>query len=171
LNKPKDFVTTMDDPQGRKTVMQLIKRACRERVYPVGRLDRNSTGVLLFTNDGEMTTKLTHPKFGVRKMYHVELDRPVEQAHLDALVSGVEIDDGSIVNADVAEFVKDKKNREIGMELHSGKNRVVRRMFEALGYEVKKLDRVAFAGLTKKDLSRGNWRFLTEAEVGFLQML
>ena len=170
LNKPKDFITTMDDPQGRKTAYQLVKNACKERIYPVGRLDRNTTGLLLFTNDGDLAKRLTHPRYEVAKMYQVETDNSVSDEQIASLLSGVELDDGDYVKADKAEFVKDSKNRKIGIELHSGKNRVVRRMFESIGHEVKKLDRVYFAGLTKKDLPRGTWRVLSEQEVSFLKM-
>lgn len=170
LNKPKDFITTMDDPQGRRTAYQLVKNACKERIYPVGRLDRNTTGLLLFTNDGDLAKKLTHPRYEVAKLYHVETNKPVSQEHLDRLMSGVELDDGTFVKADKAAYVKGGSNNEIGVELHSGKNRVVRRMFESMGFAVKKLDRVMFAGLTKKDLPRGTWRVLTEQEVSFLRM-
>jgi 23S rRNA pseudouridine2605 synthase len=169
LNKPKDYITTLDDPQERKTVMELIKGACRERIYPVGRLDRNTTGLLLFTNDGELTTKLTHPKFGVKKVYHVSLNKGLRAEDFSAIVEGVELEDG-IVKADDLAFVGEGK-KEIGIEIHSGRNRIVRRLFEHLGYEVLKLDRVVFAGLTKKDLPRGKHRFLTGKEIGFLQMI
>jgi 23S rRNA pseudouridine2605 synthase len=169
LNKPKDYITTVDDPRDRKTVMELIKGACRERVYPVGRLDRNTTGLLLFTNDGELTTKLTHPKFGVKKVYHVSLNKGLKPADLTAIVEGVELEDG-LVKADDLAFVGEGK-KEIGIEIHSGRNRIVRRLFEHLGYDVLKLDRVVFAGLTKKDLPRGKHRFLTAKEIGFLQMI
>lgn len=170
LNKPKDFITTMDDPWGRKTVMGLVYKACKERVYPVGRLDRETTGLLLFTNDGDMAKKLTHPKYEAKKMYHVELNKPVTTDHLQTLLTGVELEDGKIV-CDNAEYVKDgASSREVGVEIHSGKNRIVRRIFEKLGYEVVKLDRVMFAGLTKKDLPRGFYRHLTEKEVAFLKM-
>ncbi len=170
LNKPKDFITTMDDPMGRRTVLQLVKNACKERIYPVGRLDRNTTGVLLFTNDGDLAKKLTHPRYEVKKIYHVELDQQIKQEHVDALCNGVELDDGDFVKADKAEIIKDSRNREVGIELHSGKNRVVRRMFEAIGFKVVRLDRVKFAGLTKKDLPRGTWRHLSSKEVDFLRM-
>ncbi len=170
LNKPKDFITTMDDPMGRKTVLQLVKNACKERIYPVGRLDRNTTGVLLFTNDGDLAKKLTHPRYEVKKIYHVELDKPIIPEHVEALLTGVELDDESFVKADKADILKDSRMREVGIELHSGKNRVVRRMFESIGFTVTKLDRVKFAGLTKKDLPRGTWRHLTEQEVSFLRM-
>lgn len=171
LNKPKDFITTMDDPMGRRTVLQLVNNACKERIYPVGRLDRNTTGLLLFTNDGDLAKRLTHPRYEVTKIYHVELDRPISVEHVKALCAGVELDDGDFVKADVAEIIKDTRSREVGVELHSGKNRVVRRMFEAIGFKVVKLDRVKFAGLTKKDLPRGRWRHLDEKEVNFLKMV
>lgn len=170
LNKPKDFITTMDDPMGRRTVLQLVQNACKERIYPVGRLDRNTTGVLLFTNDGDLAKKLTHPRYEVKKIYHVELDKPISGEHTNALLNGVELDDGDFVKADKAEIIADTKGREVGIELHSGKNRVVRRMFEAIGFKVTRLDRVKFAGLTKKDLPRGTWRHLTAKEVDFLRM-
>lgn len=170
LNKPKGFITTMDDPLGRKTVMRLVANACKERVYPVGRLDRETTGLLLFTNDGDMAKKLTHPRYQAVKIYHVETDKPVQSSHLELLMSGIELEDGRIY-ADKAEYVKDSNSsREVGIEIHSGKNRIVRRMFEKLGYQVVKLDRVQFAGLTKKDLPRGYFRHLTEQEVNFLKM-
>ncbi len=170
LNKPKGFITTMDDPLGRKTVMGLVINACKERIYPVGRLDRDTTGLLLFTNDGDMAKKLTHPRYEAVKIYHVEADKPVQAEHLEMLMRGIELEDGRI-QADKAEYVKDgKSSREVGIEIHSGKNRIVRRMFEKLGYEVVKLDRVQFASLTKKDLPRGYYRHLTEKEVHFLKM-
>ena len=169
LNKPKGFITTMDDPMGRKTVMGLVRKACRERIYPVGRLDRDTTGLLLFTNDGDMAKKLTHPRYQAKKIYHVELNKSVAREDLEKLIKGVDLEDGR-TRFDVADFVKDGSAREIGVELHSGKNRIVRRMFEALGYEVIKLDRVQFSGLTKKDLPRGMFRHLTESEVSFLKM-
>jgi 23S rRNA pseudouridine2605 synthase len=169
LNKPKGFITTMDDPLGRKTVMGLVRKACRERVYPVGRLDRDTTGLLLFTNDGDMAKKLTHPQHRALKIYHVELNKPVSREHLQQLLKGVDLEDGR-TNFDAAEYVKEGNSREVGVELHSGKNRIVRRMFESLGYDVVKLDRVQFAGLTKKDLPRGMYRHLTEKEVSFLKM-
>jgi 23S rRNA pseudouridine2605 synthase len=169
LNKPKDYITTVDDPQERKTVMELIKGACKERLYPVGRLDRNTTGLLLFTNDGEITTKLTHPKFGVKKVYHVSLNKGLKTEDFKAITEGVELEDG-IVKADDLAFVGEGK-KEIGIEIHSGRNRIVRRLFEHLGYDVIKLDRVVFAGLTKKDLARGKHRFLTAKEISFLQMI
>lgn len=169
LNKPKDYITTMDDPEERRTVMELVKKACKERLYPVGRLDRNTTGVLLFTNDGDMTAKLTHPKFDVRKVYHVTLNKKMASEDYKILSEGFELPDG-FIKPDAVDFVGAGKF-ELGVEIHSGRNRIVRRMFEHLGYEVVKLDRVAFAGLTKKDLPRGKFRFLTEKEVSFLKML
>lgn len=170
LNKPKDFITTMDDPLGRKTVMQLVAKACKERIYPVGRLDRNTTGLLLFTNDGDLAKKLTHPRYEMKKIYHVETNKGINFEDMEQLMAGVELDDGGFVKADQVDFIRDGKTREVGVELHSGKYRVVRRMFEAVGYEVIKLDRVFFAGLTKKDLPRGKYRHLTEQEVNFLKM-
>lgn len=169
LNKPKGFLTTMDDPQGRKTVMSLVKKACRERIYPVGRLDKETTGLLLFTNDGDLAKKLTHPKHKASKMYHAELDKRVSPEDLSKLLNGILLDDGTS-RFDKAAFVEGGDGKEVGVELHSGKNRIVRRTFEALGYKVVKLDRVVFAGLTKKDLPRGMFRHLTEKEVGFLKM-
>jgi len=170
LNKPKDFITTMDDPMGRRTVLQLVKGACKERIYPVGRLDRNTTGVLLFTNDGDLAKKLTHPRYEVKKIYHVELDRPIDVDQIKALHEGITLDDGDFVKVDKAEIIVDTRSREVGVEIHSGKNRVVRRIFEAINYKVVRLDRVKFAGLTKKDLPRGTWRHLTSQEVDFLRM-
>ncbi len=170
MNKPKDFITTADDPFGRKTVLQLLGRL-KERVYPVGRLDRATTGVLMLTNDGDLTKKLTHPKFGVKKIYQVTLEKPVKENHLEHLKDGFELEDG-FTKADVACYVGDAKDKKIvGVELHSGKNRIIRRMFEHLGYTVIKLDRVSFGGLTKKDLARGQWRYLTEKEVSMLKMV
>lgn len=172
LNKPKDCVTTVDDPQERKTVMDYIKGACKERVYPVGRLDRNTTGVLLLTNDGELATRLTHPKYLKKKIYHVRLERTVSADDMQKLLDGVNIGESGeedIVRADEVSYVNDDKT-QVGIEIHSGRNRVVRRMFDALGYHVAKLDRVQFAGLTKKRLRRGDWRFLTEKEVNMLRM-
>ena len=171
LNKPKDFITTTDDPQERKTVFDLIRSACKERIYPVGRLDRNTTGVLLFTNDGELTKKLTHPKHGVKKLYHVHIDKALTKADMLDIMKGIQLD-GTLVVPDKLEFAGTANNKkEIGIEIHSGQNRVVRRLFEHFGYRVEKLDRVVFAGLTKKDLPRGKWRFLSEKEVNFLKML
>ena len=169
LNKPKDYVTTSDDPQQRKTVMDLVKDACPERSYPVGRLDRNTTGVLLLTNDGEMASKLTHPKFLKKKVYHVYLDKNVTMHDMQQIASGIELEDGEI-QADAIEYADDHDKSQVGIEIHSGKNRIVRRIFESLGYRVTKLDRVQFAGLTKKNLRRGDWRFLTEQEVDMLRM-
>jgi 23S rRNA pseudouridine2605 synthase len=171
LNKPKDYITTSDDPQKRRTVLELIKGACRERIYPVGRLDRATTGLLMFTNDGELTKKLTHPRYGVRKIYHVELDKPLKREDLDKIAAGLELEDGEI-QVDEITYVGDGKDKaQVGIELHSGKNRIVRRIFESLGYNVRKLDRVMFGSLTKKDLPRGRWRMLTESEVGILKMI
>ncbi len=166
LNKPKDHITSMSDEKGRKTVMRLIRKACAERIYPVGRLDRNTTGLLLFTNDGELAKRLTHPSHGAEKMYHVILDKAVSKEHMEALLHGVRLEDGE-AQADEVEYVG-RKRKEIGLKIHMGKNRIVRRMFEKLGYQVVKLDRVMFAGLTKKEIERGRWRHLTEKEVGFL---
>ncbi|MBD8002323.1 pseudouridine synthase [Phocaeicola faecium] len=169
LNKPKDCVTTSDDPQERKTVMDLVKGACKERIYPVGRLDRNTTGVLLLTNDGDLASKLTHPKFLKKKIYHVYCDKNVTKADLDKIVAGITLDDGEI-HADAVSYASDTDKSQVGIEIHSGKNRIVRRIFESLGYRVVKLDRVYFAGLTKKGLRRGDWRYLTEKEVNILRM-
>ena len=169
LNKPKDYVTTSDDPQQRKTVMDLVKDVCPERIYPVGRLDRNTTGVLLLTNDGDLTSKLTHPKFLKKKVYHVHLDRNVTAHDLQQIRDGITLEDGEI-KADAVEYADDNDKAQVGIEIHSGKNRIVRRIFESLGYRVTKLDRVQFAGLTKKNLRRGDWRFLTEKEVDMLRM-
>ena len=168
LNKPKDYVTTSDDPQQRKTVMDLVKGACPERIYPVGRLDRNTTGVLLLTNDGDLASKLTHPKFLKKKVYHVFLDKNVPVEDLQKIAEGVELEDGE-VHADAIEYVDECEKTQVGIEIHSGKNRIVRRIFEALGYRVIRLDRVQFAGLTKKNVRRGDWRFLTEQEVDMLR--
>ncbi len=169
LNKPKDYITTMDDPQERKTVMSLIATACKERIYPVGRLDRNTTGLLLFTNDGNLATKLTHPKNNIKKVYHVSLNKGLKTEDFNAIKEGIELEDGLIKADDLAYVGEGKK--EIGIEVHSGRNRIVRRIFEHLGYDVLKLDRVTFAGLTKKDLPRGKHRFLTGKEISFLQMI
>ena len=169
LNKPKDYVTTSDDPQQRKTVMDLVKNACEERIYPVGRLDRNTTGVLLLTNDGDLASKLTHPKFLKKKVYHVYLDKPVTATDLQKIAEGIELEDGE-VHADAIEYANPTDEKQVGIEIHSGKNRIVRRIFESLGYRVVKLDRVQFAGLTKKNLRRGDWRFLTQKEVEMLRM-
>ena len=169
LNKPKDCVTTSDDPQERKTVMDFVKGACKERIYPVGRLDRNTTGVLLLTNDGDLASKLTHPKYLKKKIYHVYCDKNVTKADLDQIAAGVTLDDGEI-HADAISYASDEDKSQVGIEIHSGKNRIVRRIFESLGYKVIKLDRVYFAGLTKKGLRRGDWRYLTEQEVNMLRM-
>lgn len=169
LNKPKDYVTTVEDTHERKTVMDLVKNACSERIYPVGRLDRNTTGLLLLTNDGELTTKLTHPKYEKKKIYHVTLERDISPDDFNEILSGVNVGDFRI-KADALEFVKENDFRELGIEIHSGQNRIVRRIFDTLGYKIFKLDRVYFAGLTKKNLPRGKYRFLTEREVGMLQM-
>lgn len=171
LNKPKDYITTVDDPQKRKTVLELVQGACRERIYPVGRLDRATTGLLMFTNDGELTKKLTHPRYGVRKIYHVSLDKPLKHTDMDKIKDGLELEDGSI-KVDEVTYVGDGADKhEVGVEIHSGKNRIVRRIFESLGYNVRKLDRVVFGPLTKKDMARGRWRILTDAEVGMLKMI
>ena len=169
LNKPKDYVTTSDDPQQRKTVMDLVKGACEERIYPVGRLDRNTTGVLLLTNDGDLASKLTHPKFLKKKIYHVHLDHNVTAHDMQQIAEGITLDDGEI-KADAIEYASDTDKKQVGIEIHSGKNRIVRRIFESLGYKVTKLDRVQFAGLTKKNVKRGDWRYLTEEEVDRLRM-
>jgi 23S rRNA pseudouridine2605 synthase len=169
LNKPKDFITTTDDPQERKTVMNLVATACEERIYPVGRLDRNTTGLLLLTNDGELSKKLTHPSHEISKMYQVELDMPLSNKHFEDIQEGIELEDGLIKIDDIA--VLDNTGRNLGIEIHSGKNRIVRRIFESLGYQVTRLDRVMFAGLTKKDLPRGKWRFLSEKEIIRLKYL
>lgn len=169
LNKPKDCVTTSDDPQQRKTVMDLVKNACPERIYPVGRLDRNTTGVLLLTNDGDLASKLTHPKFLKKKIYHVFLDKKVTAHDMQQIATGITLEDGE-VHADAIEYASATDKSQVGIEIHSGKNRIVRRIFESLGYRVVKLDRVQFAGLTKKNLRRGDWRFLTEKEVDMLRM-
>lgn len=168
LNKPKDTVTTAKDPEGRKTVIEIVRNACPERVYPVGRLDRNTTGILLLTNDGELSKKLTHPSFETKKIYHVFLNRPLEEEDIIAIKQGLELEDG-LVQPDSVNYVDPKDLTQIGIEIHSGRNRIVRRIFEHLGYKVEKLDRVFFAGLTKKNLPRGKWRFLSEKEVLFLK--
>ena len=169
LNKPKDYVTTSDDPQQRKTVMDLVKDACPERIYPVGRLDRNTTGVLLLTNDGDLASKLTHPKFLKKKVYHVFLDKNVTAHDMNQIAEGITLEDGEI-KADAIEYAHETDKSQVGIEIHSGKNRIVRRIFESLGYRVVRLDRVQFAGLTKKNVRRGDWRFLTEKEVEMLRM-
>lgn len=171
LNKPKGYLTTNEDPEGRPTVMELIAECCNERLFPVGRLDRNTTGLLLFTNDGHLAEKLMHPRNLVKKLYHIKLDKPLDREHLKKIANGIKLEDGWI-KADQISYVGDMDDRtEIGMEIHSGKNRIVRRIFEALGYDVTKLDRVIFAGLTKKDLRRGKWRHLTPEELNYLKML
>ncbi|NCA74882.1 MAG: rRNA pseudouridine synthase [Alphaproteobacteria bacterium] len=171
LNKPKGFITTVDDPEKRKTVMALIAGACRERVYPVGRLDRNTTGLLLFTNDGNIAKKLTHPRYGIKKIYHVELDKPLIKEDLIKISDGLVLE-GDAVKVDNIEYIGDGKDRkQIGVALHSGQNRIVRRIFEHFEYKVVKLDRVYYAGLTKKNLPRGHWRFLEESEINMLMMI
>lgn len=168
FNKPKDCVTTSDDPNGRKTVMDYVKGACEERIYPVGRLDRNTTGVLLLTNDGDLASKLTHPKYLKKKIYQVWTDKPISEEDMQHIADGVELDDG-MIHADAVSYVSANDRKQAGIEIHSGKNRIVRRIFEHLGYHVVKLDRVYFAGLTKKNLARGRWRYLTQEEVNFLK--
>ena len=163
LNKPKGYVTTLDDPHADKTVTELVKGACTERIYPVGRLDKNSVGLLLFTNDGDLTRQLTHPSYRKKKIYQATLDKALERADMEAIAEGITLEDGEI-HADEIAYVKDDR-KEIGIEIHSGRNRIVRRIFEHLGYTVRKLDRVYYAGLTKKNLKRGAWRFLTREEV------
>ena len=169
LNKPKDCVTTSDDPNGRLTVMDLVKGACNERIYPVGRLDRNTTGVLLLTNDGDLASKLTHPKFVKKKIYHVWTDHDITEDDMQRIADGIELEDGPI-HADAISYATDTDRNQAGIEIHSGRNRIVRRIFESLGYHVTKLDRVYFAGLTKKNLPRGRWRYLTQDEVNYLKM-
>ncbi|MBE9491719.1 MAG: rRNA pseudouridine synthase [Bacteroidetes bacterium] len=171
LNKPRGFITTTEDPFERKTVMNLVRNACNERIYPVGRLDRNTTGLLLFTNNGELAKKLTHPKHGVRKIYHVVLDKALSKKDIATIAEGIELEDGFIKVDAIAYAEGGKNKREVGIELHSGKNRIIKRLFESVGYNVLKLDRVVFAGLTKKDVPRGKWRHLKEKEVGFLKMI
>ncbi len=169
LNKPKDCVTTSDDPNGRTTVLDLVKGACNERIYPVGRLDRNTTGVLLLTNDGDLASKLTHPKYVKKKIYHVWTDKDIAEEDMQRIADGIELEDGPI-HADAISYATDTDRNQAGIEIHSGRNRIVRRIFESLGYHVTKLDRVYFAGLTKKNLPRGRWRYLTQEEVNFLKM-
>ncbi len=169
LNKPKDCVTTSDDPNGRLTVMDLVKGACNERIYPVGRLDRNTTGVLLLTNDGDLASKLTHPKYTKKKIYHVWTDHDISEEDMQRIADGIELDDGEI-HADAISYATENDRNQAGIEIHSGRNRIVRRIFESLGYHVTKLDRVYFAGLTKKNLPRGRWRYLTQEEVNYLKM-
>ncbi len=164
LNKPKDYLTTTDDPQERKTVMELVAKATRERIYPIGRLDRNTTGLLLLTNDGYLAEKLAHPRNKVSKIYHVELDKNLTQGDFNKIQFGLELEDGLIKPDDVS-YVQGASKREVGIQIHSGKNRIVRRIFESLGYDVVKLDRVIYANLTKKDLPRGRWRYLDEKEI------
>ena len=168
MNKPKGYVTTASDPHAERTVMDLLKD-CHYRVFPVGRLDKNTTGVLMFTNDGEIAEKLTHPSYDKKKIYQVILDRPVSQEHFDSILSGITLGDGEI-KADELEYIDAEDHRKIGIEIHSGKNRIVRRIFESLGYDVKALDRVYFAGLTKKGLKKGEWRYLSEGEANVLKM-
>lgn len=170
LNKPKDYITTADDPQGRKTVLELIRQATTERVYPIGRLDRNTTGVLLLTNDGALTQKLSHPRFEIRKVYEVRLDKPLDKSDFEKVLNGLVLEDGPI-QVDSLAYADAKDRSIIGIELHSGRNRIVRRIFEHLGYDVRGLDRVMFAGLTKKNVERGKWRFLSEKEVRLLKYL
>ncbi len=169
LNKPKDCVTTSDDPNGRTTVMDLVKGACTERIYPVGRLDRNTTGVLLLTNDGDLASKLTHPKYIKKKIYHVWTDKDISEEDMQRIADGIELEDGPI-HADEISYATETDRNQAGIAIHSGRNRIVRRIFEALGYHVTKLDRVYFAGLTKKNLPRGRWRYLTQEEVNYLKM-
>lgn len=170
LNKPKDYITTTEDPQGRKTVLDLIKNATHERVYPIGRLDRNTTGVLLLTNDGELAQKLSHPKYMVKKIYEVKLDKPLIKKDFDTLLTGVTLEDG-FISPDALAYADSKDKSVIGIEIHSGRNRIVRRMFESLGYDVRNLDRVMYAGLTKKNVERGKWRYLAEKEIRILKYL
>jgi 23S rRNA pseudouridine2605 synthase len=171
LNKPKDYITTTDDPGGRKTVMALVDKACRERIYPVGRLDRATTGLLLMTNDGELAKKLMHPRHAVKKIYHIELDHNLLHTDIEKIYNGIELEDGTAQVDEISYDGNDGDKKCIGLELHSGKNRIVRRIFESLGYRVLKLDRVYYAGLTKKDLPRGKWRFLTQIEINMLKMI
>ncbi|HRE63084.1 MAG TPA: pseudouridine synthase [Ferruginibacter sp.] len=170
LNKPKDYITTTDDPQGRKTVLQLIKAATDERVYPIGRLDRNTSGVLLLTNDGDLTQKLSHPSYEVKKIYEVRLDKVLTKAHFDSIIKGLTLEDGPVY-VDSLAYADSKDKSIIGIEIHSGRNRIVRRIFESLGYDVKGLDRVMYAGLTKKNVERGKWRYLNEKEIRLLKYL
>ena len=168
MNKPKGYVTTASDPHADKTVMDLLK-GCHTRVFPVGRLDKNTTGVLMFTNDGEIAEKLTHPSYDKKKIYQVSLDSKLKQEDYEKILSGIDLSDG-FIKADELEYIEEDDHRKLGIEIHSGKNRIVRRIFESLGYEVKALDRVYFAGLTKKGLKRGEWRFLSEGETNLLKM-
>jgi 23S rRNA pseudouridine2605 synthase len=169
LNKPKGYITTLDDPRGRKTVMTLVSKACREQIFPVGRMERDTTGLMLFTNDGDMMKKLLHPRYHARKIYHIEINKAMSREDLEKMTRGVDLEDGRF-RAEEASFVEGGRSNEIGVEIKSGKNQVVRRLLEALGYEVVKLDRVMYAGLTKKDLPRGYYRHLTEQEIAFLKM-
>ena len=171
MNKPKDYITTTDDPEGRRTVMALLKDACKERIYPVGRLDRATTGLLLFTNDGELAKKLMHPRYGVKKIYHVELDKNLAKPDMETIAKGIELEDGVAEIDEIAYDGDGRDKKSLGIEIHSGKNRIVRRIFEAVGYKVVKLDRVYYAGLTKKDLPRGRWRLLSKMEISMLKML
>lgn len=170
LNKPKDFITTMEDPEGRKTVFDIVKKATTERIYPIGRLDRNTTGVLLMTNDGELTQKLSHPSYHVKKIYEVKLDKPLAKKDFDELLKGITLEDG-LITPDGLAYADPKDKSVIGIEIHSGRNRIVRRIFEHLGYDVRNLDRVMYANLTKKNVDRGKWRFLSEKEVRLLKFL
>jgi 23S rRNA pseudouridine2605 synthase len=170
LNKPKDYITTTEDPQGRKTVLDIVKSATTERVYPIGRLDRNTTGVLLLTNDGELSQKLSHPSFEIKKIYEIKLDKPLSKKDFDAILNGINLEDGSI-KPDALAYADPKDKSVIGIEIHSGRNRIVRRIFEALGYDVRNLDRVMYANLTKKNVDRGKWRYLSEKEVRLLKFL
>jgi 23S rRNA pseudouridine2605 synthase len=169
MNKPKDYVTTVEDPHAKKTVLDLVKGACKERIYPVGRLDRNTTGVLLLTNDGELTKRLTHPKFEKLKIYHVQLNKGLKPADLEKAATGITLEDG-FIKADAVNYADSSDKSQVGIEIHSGRNHIVRRIFEYLGYEVVRLDRVYFAGLTKKNLHRGEWRFLMQKEIAMLKM-
>ena len=169
LNKPKDFITTVEDPHATKTVMDLVKNACSERIYPVGRLDRMTTGLLLFTNDGELTKKLTHPGYNKKKIYHVYLNKNFPKSDMIKIAEGIELEDG-FIQPDAISYASATLKTEIGIEIHSGRNRIIRRLFESLGYRVEKLDRVYYAGLTKKNLQRGKWRFLTQKEINMLKM-
>ncbi len=170
LNKPKGFITTLDDPEGRKTVMELVKNAVKERIYPVGRLDKDTTGILLFTNDGQLAKRLTHPSYNTKKIYHVSLNQKISEEHLKAIRQGIELEDGFIKADDISYVEGTVSGKEIGIEIHSGRNRIVRRIFEHFGYKVVRLDRVLFGPLTKKNLPRGNWRFLTKAEINMLMV-
>lgn len=169
MNKPKDYITTVEDPHAKKTVLELVRGACKERIYPVGRLDRNTTGVLLLTNDGELTKRLTHPKFEKLKIYHVHLNMNFKHADMDKIATGISLEDG-FIKADSISYADPADKSQVGIEIHSGRNHIIRRIFESLGYEVIKLDRVYFAGLTKKNLHRGEWRFLTGKEITMLKM-